>query len=105
LWWSLLDGPPSRAMTTRLLRRVHLRRTAKSRRHFAHEARHLILDLTVRLQTDVEIKDHFVEAGGLDLLQNFGDARRGTDQPRIFRQTLRLHLAEPVDHVDEIAVA
>ncbi len=87
------------------LRRVDLRRAAEGRRDFGHETRHLVLDLIVRLQADIEIKDHFVEAGRLDLLQNFGDARRRTEQHGIFRQILRLHLAQPVDHVDEIAIA
>src|SRR5271157_3123836 len=43
-------------------------------RHLGHEARHLVLDLAVGLLADVEIQDHLVEAGVLDLLQDLGDA-------------------------------
>jgi hypothetical protein len=33
-------------------------------RHFAHETIHLVLDLLMRLEPDVEIEKHLGEAGG-----------------------------------------
>ena len=37
--------------------------------NFGDEPRHLVLDLRVRLQADIEVEDDLVEAGGLDLFQ------------------------------------
>ena len=44
-------------------------------RDLAHEARHIVLDLRVRLHPHVEVEDHFGEACRLDLFQRLGDAR------------------------------
>src|SRR5437588_11332614 len=41
-------------------------------RDFGHKARHLVLDLRVRLQADIEIEDDLVETGGLHLFQSVG---------------------------------
>ena len=46
-----------------------LSHACERRRDFGHEARHLVLDLIVRLQPDVEVEDHLGESGRLDLLQ------------------------------------
>src|SRR5262249_49879036 len=43
---------------------------------FAHKSVHLLLDLKVRLQTDVEIKNDLSKACGFDLVQRINDLRR-----------------------------
>ena len=44
--------------------------------HFAHEAIHLVLDLLMWLEPDVEIEQHLREAGCLYLLERVDDPLR-----------------------------
>ncbi len=60
-------------------------RLAEGRRHLCHEAGHLVLDLGVRLQADIEIKDDLVEPGGLDFFQGIDDLRRRSRAAPNFR--------------------
>ena len=60
-------------------------RGRKGGRDLAHEAVHLLLDLAVRLQADIEIEDDLVEARGLDLLQGLGDRARACRSARSSR--------------------
>ena len=46
------------------------------RRHFDHEALHLVLRLLVVLEAHVEVEDHFIDARRFHLLQRVDDARR-----------------------------
>src|SRR5215475_3755310 len=85
--------------------RPTLVRAVEGGSHLAHEAVHLVLDLLVRLEADVEVQDHLVEAGGLDLLERIDDPLRGTQQHRVLGEILGPDLLQPRDHVDEIAVA
>src|SRR5262245_48130046 len=48
----------------------------EGRSNLGHEAGHLLLDLGVGFQADVEVQDHFVESSRFDLLQGLGDAGR-----------------------------
>ncbi len=43
------------------------RLAAERWRDLGHEARHLVLHARVRLQAEIEVEDHLVEAGALDL--------------------------------------
>src|ERR1051326_9511567 len=74
------------------LRRALLVLALERGRHLAHEAVHLLLHLRVRLHADVEIEDHFGEAGRFDLLERVGDLRRRTEQDRVLGQVLGAHL-------------
>src|SRR5262249_5642434 len=49
--------------------------TVESGGNLRHEASHLVFDLAVGFQSNIEIEDHLVEPGGLDLLQGIGNAR------------------------------
>src|SRR3984957_17900441 len=49
---------------------------AEMRLYLLGEARHFVLHLKVRLQPDVEIENHLVEAGGFDLAERVGDLGR-----------------------------
>src|SRR5512144_1613508 len=51
------------------LGRPLLVRTVEGGRHLAHESLHLVLDLLVRLQPDIEVEDHLVKSGGFHLLE------------------------------------
>lgn len=62
-------GKPSGEPTTKYFK-------LKVGRYFFHETRHLVLDLGVRLQADIEIENDLVKSGVLDLLQGIGDLRR-----------------------------
>lgn len=56
-------------------------RAREGRRHLPHEAVHLVLDLRVRLEAEIEVEDHLVEAGRLDLaLERIDDLRRLADE-------------------------
>src|SRR5438067_6663205 len=79
--------------------------SGESGRDLGGKARHLVLDLRVRLQPDIDVEDHLVEPGPLDLLQRVSDVRRGPEQYRILAQILRPHLLQPLDDLDEVAVA
>src|SRR6476646_11854065 len=71
------------------LGRPLLVRTVEGGRHLAHEALHLVLDLLVRLQPDIEVEDHLVKSGGFYLLERVRDALCRSDQHRILREVLR----------------
>src|SRR5215831_1435541 len=79
--------------------------TFKRRRDLLHEALHLLFHLSVRLQADVEIENHLLEACGLHLFQGVYDLSRRAQQDRVFGQVLGLHFPETVDHVDKVAIA
>ena len=79
-------------------------RPLEGRRHFGHEAGHLVLHLRVRLQADVEVEDHLGETRGLDLLQRLGDAAAEPSSTSS-RSGPRAHLVQAIDHLDEVAVA
>src|SRR5437762_4627763 len=79
--------------------------SGESGRDLGGEARHLVLDLPVRFQPDIDVEDHLVEPGRLDLLQRVSDVRWGPEQYRILAQILRPHLLQPLDDLDEITVA
>ena len=64
------------------------RRLGKGGRDFGHEAGHLVLDLRMRLQADIEVEDDLVETGRLDLFQRVGDLRRRAEQHRVLAQVL-----------------
>jgi len=49
--------------------------TLERRRHFGHEARHVVLDLLVRLEPDIDVENHLVKAGRLDSLEHLDDLR------------------------------
>ena len=66
---------------------------SKDRRNYGHEPGHLVLDLGVRLQTDIEIENDFVKACGLNSLQSLDDLCRRAKQYRVFGEVLWLHVA------------
>src|SRR6516165_2373079 len=73
---SIAQRPDKRrtiAAAAERLCRIFLSAGGKCRRDLSHEARHLILHLGVRLEADVEIEDHLLEACGLHLLQSVDD--------------------------------
>src|SRR6202048_3482480 len=96
-----ISGRPSRARN----RSTALARAGKRGSHFAHEAVHLLLDLAVRLESHVEIQDHFVEACGFNLLDGIGDAARAAEENGFLGQILGLHAAQPLHDVYEISIA
>jgi len=49
---------------------------SKGRGDINHEVRHLVLNLGIRLQTDVEIEDDLVETGCLDIYEGGDECRR-----------------------------
>src|ERR1700704_610231 len=79
--------------------------SGESGRDLGGKARHLVLDLRVRLQPDIDVEYPPVEPGRLDLLQRVSDVRRGPEQYRILAQILRPHLLQPIDDLDKVAVA
>ena len=67
----------------------------KRGRNFGHEPRHLVLDLRVRLEADIEIEDDLIKPGLFDLLQGVGYLGGRAEQDRILGQILRPHIAQP----------
>src|SRR5260370_33867894 len=78
---------------------------AESRRDIFHEARHLVLHLGVRLESNIEIEDDLLESGSFDFLQRLRYLSWRTEQHGVLSKILGLHVSQPVDHVDEISVA
>src|SRR6185436_1698163 len=75
------------------------------RRDLGHEAGHLVLHARVRLEAEIEIEDHLVEACALDLgLQRVGNLCRRTDKHGAVGEILRLHGPIAVHDGLEIAV-
>ena len=58
------DGRDVPALTRRSSRVIR-----KIGRNFGHKARHLVLDLRVRLEAHIDVEDDLVEPGCLDLVQ------------------------------------
>src|SRR5262249_16491127 len=87
----LSDAPPVRAL--------------EGRRHLPHEPIHLLLNLRMRLQADVEVENYLGETGWLYFFQRVDNLTRRAHEDRVLGQIFGLHVAETVDHVDEVAVA
>src|SRR5262249_1948468 len=60
----------------RCLGRLLLVRAVEGGCDLRHEAVHLVLHLLVRLEADVEVKDHLRKSGGLHLLERIHDPLR-----------------------------
>src|SRR6266545_7124129 len=103
-----LDQPRTRAARRdppRTLCGALLVGAVKGGRHLAHEARHLVLHLLVRLEPDVEVENYLGESGGLHFLQGVRDPLRRAQQHRVLRQVLGFDLVRALDHADEVAIA
>src|SRR5260221_6226895 len=72
------------------------------RRDLLHEPVHLLLDHVVRLVADVEVEDHFLDAGLLDLLQRLDDLVGPAEQDGAVGEVLLLHVAQDLGDLHEV---